>query len=145
MKTWITSISLTTLIGISSLGITARSAPTIANDQQQNTYSIFMLVKTTNAWLELPPEERFAFLDTEIDPILEAHSQVKMRFYDTEGFNSRVSDVIIWETTDLEQYQSVVEKLRESEFWGTYFEVVEILPGIENAYARNYDIEPYGQ
>ena len=145
MKTWITSISLTTLIGISSLGITARSAPTIANDQQQNTYSIFMLVKTTNAWLELPPEERFAFLDTDIDPILEAHSQVKMRFYDTEGFNSRVSDVIIWETTDLEQYQSVVEKLRESEFWGTYFEVVEILPGIENAYARNYDIEPYGQ
>ncbi len=65
--------------------------------------------------------------------------------FDTEGFNSRVSDDIVWETKDLEQYQLVVEKLRECKFWRTYFEVVEILPGIENAYADNYDVQPCGQ
>lgn len=104
-----------------------------------------MLIKTTNVWLNLPPKQRFTFLDSDIKPILEAHPAVKMRFFDTEGFNSRVSDVIIWETKNLEQYQLVVEKLRESKFWGTYFEIVEILPGIENAYAQSYSVEPYGQ
>jgi hypothetical protein len=32
-----------------------------------------------------------------------------------------------------------VEELRESPFWDRYFEVVEILPGVEDAYAKNYD------
>lgn len=110
---------------------------------ERQTYSVFMLVKTTNEWLALTPEERFAFLDTDIKPILESHPAVKMRFFDTEGFNSRVTDVIVWESDSLSSYQGVVEKLRESKFWGTYFEVVEILPGIENAYANHYNMDAY--
>ncbi|NJN38007.1 MAG: darcynin [Acaryochloridaceae cyanobacterium CSU_3_4] len=106
-------------------------------------YTIFMLVKTTNEWLSLSPDKRFAFLDSDIRPILNAYPEVKMRFFDTEGFNSRVTDVIIWETQDLERYQTVVEKLRESKFWDTYFEVTEILLGIENAYASHYEVKPY--
>lgn len=114
-------------------------------EKQQTIYSIFMLVKTTNAWINLPPDSRFAFFDSEIEPILKAHPSVKMRFFDTEGFNSRVTDVMVWETADLDRYQLVVEKLRESKFWGSYFDIVEILPGIENAYAKNYNVKPYGQ
>jgi hypothetical protein len=108
-------------------------------------HTIFMLVKTTNTWLALPPAERFGFLDTDINPILTAHPTVKMRFFDAEGFNSRVTDVIVWETVDLAQYRAVVEGLRESRFWGTYFEVVEIILGAENAYADHYQVTPYGQ
>lgn len=67
-----------------------------------------------------------------------------MRILDTEGFSARVSDIIVWKTTDLDAWQSVVENLRESRFWGTYFEVIDILPGIENAYAKHYDMVPYG-
>jgi hypothetical protein len=107
-------------------------------------YTIFMLVKTTNVWLALSPPERFAFLDTDINPILQAHPLVKMRFFDAEAFNSRVTDVILWETSDLGQYSSVVERLRESRFWGLYFEVVEIIPGVENAYAEHYQVMAYG-
>jgi hypothetical protein len=33
----------------------------------------------------------------------------------------------------------VVEALRETPFWDRYFDIVEILPGVENAYAKNYD------
>ncbi len=121
----------------------ATISPTL--EKQQPIYSIFMLVKTTNAWLNLRPDCRFAFLNSEIEPILKAHPSVKMRFFDTEGFNSKVTDVILWSTADLDQYQLVVEKLRESKFWGTYFDVVEIIPGIENAYADNYNVKPYGQ
>ena len=120
------------------------STSTPTDREQNTTYSMFMLVKTTNAWISLTPKERFAFFDSDIEPILEAYPTVKMRFFDTEGFNSRVTDVIIWSTKNLEQYQLVIEKLRESKFWGTYFEIVEILPGIENAYAQSYGVAPYG-
>jgi Darcynin, domain of unknown function len=108
------------------------------------TYTIFMLVKTTNDWLALLPAERFAFLDTDINPILQVHPTVKMRFFDAEGFNSRVTDVVVWETADLGQYSAVVERLRESRFWGRYFDVVEIIPGVENAYAEHYQVAAYG-
>jgi hypothetical protein len=107
-------------------------------------FHIFMLVKTTPAWLALDPKARFAYLEKDVQPLLEEHAAVRMRFYDTEAYNSRVTDVIVWDTTDLAQYQSLVEKLRETRFWGTYFEVVEILPGLENAYAAHYDVEPLG-
>jgi hypothetical protein len=102
-----------------------------------------MLIKTTQEWLSLSPESRFAFLDNDINPILKKYPEVRMRFFDTEGFNSRVTDVIVWETQDLEKYQAVVETLRESKFWGSYFDIVEILPGIENGYAKHYDVKPY--
>ena len=114
-----------------------------AVNEQRQTFSIFMLVKTTNVWLTLSPEERFAFLDREINPILQKYPDVNMQFFDTEGFNSRVTDVVLWKTQDLESYQAVVENLREGNFWGTYFEVIEILPGIENAYASYYEVDPY--
>lgn len=125
--------------------INARTVPAsvdVIAPSQPQPYSIFMLLKTTSTWLSLSPDQRFAFLETDIRPILKAHPGVKMRFFDTEGFNSRVTDVMIWETEDLSAYQSVVEALRESNFWDTYFEIVEILPGIENGYANHYEVDP---
>ena len=38
-------------------------------------------------------------------------------------------------------YQLLIDALRETPFWGRYFEVVEILVGVENGYARNYGVE----
>lgn len=108
------------------------------------THTLFMMVKTTNAWLARSPQERFAYLGASIEPILKQHPAVKMRFFDSEAFSSRVTDVIVWETQQLREYQAVVEKLRETEFWGTYFDVVEIIPAIENAYAAHYDVKPVG-
>ena len=106
------------------------------------THTIFMLVKTTTTWLALAPPARFAFLGDVIVPILKANPTVTMRFFDSEAFYARASDVIAWETADLGAYQRVVEALRESSFWGTYFDVVEIIPSIENAYAAHYGVAP---
>jgi len=65
-----------------------------------------------------------------------------MRFFDSEAFTSDCSDVILWETTDVLAYQALVDELRETDFWSTYFDVLQIVPAIENAYARHYDVEP---
>ena len=107
------------------------------------TFTIFMIVKTTNTWLKLAPKERFGFLDKTIQPILKNHQNVKMRFYDSEAFTGKASDVIVWETSDLQSYQHLVEELRESNFWGTYFDILDIIPSIENAYADHYDVKAY--
>jgi hypothetical protein len=102
----------------------------------------FMLVKTTNIWLQLSSKERFQFLETTISPILQKHPLVKMRFFDSEAFSGHYTDVLMWEASEVKDYQFLVEELRETRFWGTYFEIVEIVPAIENAYALYYEVEP---
>jgi chlorite dismutase len=99
----------------------------------------FMLVKTTVAWLQLTANERFEFLETTISPILKQHPSVKMRFFDSEAFSGHYTDVLMWETPEVKNYQFLVERLRETLFWGTYFEIV---PAIENAYALYYEVDP---
>jgi hypothetical protein len=105
-------------------------------------HTIFMHVKTTAQWLKLTPTDRFAFLGTTIQPILKQHPTVKMRFYDSEFFSARISDVIVWETADLVAFRRLVDRLRETMFWGTYFDVVDIIASVENDYADSYDRAP---
>ena len=118
------------------------TAPVLQSEA--SAYSIFLLVRATPAWLALSPEERFGFLEEEIQGRLEDHPAVSLRFWDVEHFSARVSDVLLFETQDLSQYRSLVEGIRETLFWDHYFEVLEILPGIENAYAEHYEVAPFG-
>lgn len=108
-------------------------------------FTIFLMLQTQTAWLEKSPEERFAFLETTVKPILAKHPDVSLRFYDSEFYNSRVTDVAMLETSNLGAYNSLVEDLRETPFWGTYFDVVEVIPAVENAYADHYDKQPVQQ
>ncbi|MEN9566973.1 MAG: hypothetical protein RLZZ69_2169 [Cyanobacteriota bacterium] len=98
----------------------------------------FMLVKTTNTWLQIPVKERFEFQAKIITPILQKYPAVKMRFFDSEAFSGHVTDVLMWETSNILEYQFLIEELRETLFWGTYFEVVEIIPAIEDAHLLSY-------
>jgi len=108
------------------------------------TMTLFMLVRTTPAWLALPPKERFAFFDAHVEPLLAAQPAVKLRFYDAEFYDARVSDVLVWETPDQAAYRTIVEGLRETPFWDHYFHIVDIIPAIENAYADHYDAKVIG-
>jgi hypothetical protein len=101
----------------------------------------FMLVKTTNLWLQMPPTERMQYLDERLRPILVKWPSVRLRYFDAEAFTTRCTDVMMWECGDIHAYQSVIKSLRETLFWGTYFEIVEIIPAIEDAYADYYGVE----
>ena len=105
-------------------------------------HAFTMLVHTTPTWLRMPPPERFAFVDETIRPLLARHPAVALRFFDAEAFSARYTDMLLWETADVLAYQALVEELRETPFWGTYFEVVEIIPMIENGFAHQYGVEP---
>ncbi|MCK2244549.1 MULTISPECIES: darcynin family protein [unclassified Crossiella] len=107
------------------------------------TLTAFMLVKTTRAWLDLTVEQRVAAFTTEILPAVNDKVRgVRSRFYDTEFYSARVTDIWAWEAVDHEAYQLLVEALRDTPFWDHYFEVVEILLGVENAYAKNNGLDP---
>jgi hypothetical protein len=105
--------------------------------------TVFMLVKTMPEWLGFTVDERFRQLAEHVEPILQKYcDRVKLRFYDVEFYNARVTDLWVWDVADHDGYQLLVEELRETPFWDRYFEIVEILPGVENAYAKNYGRAP---
>ncbi|MGA7806843.1 darcynin family protein [Bradyrhizobium sp.] len=105
--------------------------------------TVFMLVKTTPEWLGFPVERRYELAREHLTPIVKKHALgVSLRFFDVEFYSARVTDIWMWEARDHHAYQLLVEELRESPFWDRYFEVVEILTGVENAYAKNYDRQP---
>ncbi len=106
--------------------------------ESRSVLTVFMLVKTNAEWLALPVEQRYAELLEHLQPALDAHPTVQLRWYDTEFYSARVTDTWMWETSDAHEYELVVEELRETPLWDRYFSVVEILPGVLNAYADNY-------
>jgi len=113
------------------------------NLQAPISLTVFMLVKTTPEWLGFSIDERFKLLAAQMEPILRKHqTKVTLRFYDVEFYSARVTDLWVWEATDHQAYELLVEDLRETPFWDRYFQIVEILPGVENAYAKNYNRTP---
>jgi hypothetical protein len=111
--------------------------------QRAIALTAFMLVKSMPEWLGFTGEERFKLLVKHIEPILKKHRpKVTLLLYDLEFYSARVTDLWVWETTDHHAYELLVEDLRETPFWNRYFQIVEILPGVENAYAKNSKRNP---
>jgi Darcynin, domain of unknown function len=108
----------------------------------QDDLTVFVLVRTTPEWLAFSIDQRFSHFERYMNPILKKYeNQVRFRFFDTEFFSARVTDVWVWEAKSRHAYELIVEELRETPLWDRFFAVVEILAGVENAYARNYNRE----
>jgi darcynin-like uncharacterized protein len=109
-------------------------------EESQDDLTVFMMVKTSPEWLGFSIDQRFDAFNRYMIPILKKYeNQVRLRFFDTEFFSTRVTDVWVWEAKSRHAYELVVEDLRETPLWDRFFSIVEILAGVENAYARNYD------
>ncbi|MFC0862202.1 darcynin family protein [Sphaerimonospora cavernae] len=115
----------------------------MSTEQAEATVTAFMLVKTTPEWLAMTVQERVDAFATQVVPAIEARTAgVRSRFYDTEFYSARVTDVWVWEADDHHAYRLLVDALRETPFWDRYFEVVDLLVGTENGYARTYGVAP---
>ncbi|MFF9431202.1 darcynin family protein [Streptomyces sp. NPDC014746] len=115
----------------------------MAADRTASPVTAFLLVKTTPEWLAMTVEERVRAFTTQVIPVIEARTRgVRSRFYDTEFYSARVTDVWVWEADDHDAYRLLIDALRETPFWDRYFEVVDLLVGIENGYARTYGLPP---
>jgi hypothetical protein len=104
--------------------------------------TVFTLVKTTREFLGVSIDTRFALIKEHLEPLLLKYKDtVRLRFFDVEFYTARVTDIWMWEAASHHDYELLVEELRETPLWDHYFLILEILPGVENAYASNYNRE----
>lgn len=102
-------------------------------------HAFFVLVRALPAWLRLSREKRTQIRFNEIGPLLEQYPQVAARSFDAEAYHARSSDVFMFETADLRAYYFLIEALRDGSIFSVpFFEVVEIIPAIENGF-RQYE------
>jgi len=105
----------------------------------QPILTFFMSLRSQPTWLALSRQQRADFIAGVVRPIFAGYPQVKLRFYDAEAFSGRCSDLAVFETTDVQAYAFLIDALRDTPFLGLpYFEVLEIIPAIEDGYA-DYD------
>jgi hypothetical protein len=99
--------------------------------------TVFMLVKTTSEWLDLPADRRFQLMRDQAEPVLRKYqASIRLRTYDVAFYATRVTDVWVWEARDHAAYQRLLENLRETGFWDRYFAIIEILTGVENEFVQ---------
>lgn len=100
------------------------------------TYTIFMLLRTMPDWLRLKRDERSAIAQEAFSFALK-DGKVAFSYHDAEAFSARATDVAVFKTPDLYTYYTMVERLRDSKlFTVPYFEVVDIIPTIEDGYRQ---------
>ena len=99
----------------------------------------FVSLKSQAAWLRLTRTERAEFVRETVRPILATYAQVRVRYYDAEAFTGRCTDMMVFETADTQAYAFLFDALRDTAFFSLpYFEVVDIIPALEDGY-EGYD------
>ncbi len=97
--------------------------------------TIFLLLRATTAWLRLERAERSRIAEEQMGAAFARYESVQMRFFDMEAFTARCSDVMMLECDNLQDYSFLMDELRDSDMFRIpYFEVVDILPGIEESH-----------
>jgi hypothetical protein len=101
--------------------------------------TFFMSLRSQPSWLAFTRQQRADFIAEVVQPIFARHHAVKLRFYDAEAFSGRCTDMAVFETADIRAYTFLVDALRDTPFLGLpHFEVLDVIPSIENSY-RDYD------
>ncbi|EPP6261010.1 darcynin family protein [Cronobacter sakazakii] len=96
------------------------------------TVTLFMLVKANRSWLDASADERQRNIDTHLAPLLTQYEgALRLRYFDTEFYSARISDIWIWEAANHAVWQGFTEALRDTPFWNDFFEIKEILQGVE--------------
>jgi len=104
--------------------------------EKQKPYTILVLMNATPKWLSLTRDERSKFTEKELTPIfVRVSNTVSVRLFDSEYFHSCVSDFMIVNTTNLDDYKLLIELLRDTKIYGVpYFEIKDIIAGQENLF-----------
>jgi len=97
-------------------------------------WTVFMLLKTRPDWLALNRTDRARIAGEAFASAL-PDDRVRLRYFDAEAFSGKCTDVAMFETDDLQAYYFAVERLRDTPLFShPYFEVVEIIPAMEDGF-----------
>lgn len=105
------------------------------------TMTFFMSLRSQPAWLALSRQQRADYIAAHVRPVFATYPQVRLRFYDAEAFSGRCTDMAVFVTADLRAYGFLVDALRDIAFFGLpYFEVLDVIPALEDGYV-DYNAE----
>jgi len=103
-------------------------------------FSLFLLLRTTPAWLALSRDERNNIAGQAMNLALSGQA-VSLRYFDAEAFSGRCTDLALLSAMDLRACYKVIERLRDSPLFSVpYFEVVDIIPTLEDGF-RAFEAE----
>ncbi len=95
--------------------------------------TFFMLLAATRHWRELDPAARREVFDATLAIVFNGFPALRMSHYAAGAFDTRCSDVIVWQAGDVAQYHEAIALLRREAFFGApLFEIVEVIAGVED-------------
>lgn len=99
-------------------------------------YTFFVHMNATKEWLKLARKERNDFFETIEKEILTNFPGITLRLFDVEAFSTRCSDIVMFESDDIQEYYFMMESLRDSKIYTVpYFEIIDIFPAIEDGFS----------
>lgn len=100
------------------------------------SYTVLILMEATPAWLALTRAKRNTFFEEHIAPVLSRYkASCRVSIFDSEYFHGSISDFMIVETNDLQQYRFMIEELRDTSLYSIpYFNIKDIVAGVENGF-----------
>lgn len=105
-------------------------------------YAFFLLLRATPAWLSLTRAQRRGIVAQHLTPLLAQSPELSARHFDAEAFSTVCSDVMLIEASDPAHHYGFVERLRDSPLMTVpYFELVQIIPAIEDGFRRFEEAE----
>ena len=95
------------------------------------SHAAFLLLTATPTWLALEGPERERVVAQELRPILDRHRHaVNARYYDTEAYTARASDLLVLEFDDPASHTKLIDELRSSPMFNVpYFTLEDLLVG----------------
>lgn len=101
-------------------------------------YAFFIQLRALPDWLRLPRAQRRQLGETHLHALLPRYAgRLRLRHFDAEAFSAPCSDLMLVETDDPLLHYDFMERLRDSPLITVpYFEVLQILPAIEEGYVE---------
>ena len=108
-------------------------------------YAVFILLRATEQWLRLTREARRRLSDEHVGTALQRLPALKLRYFDAEAFSADCSDIMLIETTDTVQKNTIPAPRRQSAMpkqlldvavncWRTHFTRLSPYVNLERAF-----------
>ncbi len=104
-------------------------------------YQVLLLLRATPKWLALSKTYREKIFTDVLYPLFLNYTEaLQIQLFSSEAFHATVSDVVRIETANIEIYYQFLLQLKSSKIFSEeYFELQDLVVGIENGFSKFND------
>jgi Darcynin, domain of unknown function len=91
-----------------------------------------MLLNATSRWRALDDADRREVFDAALVLVFNGYPALRMTHYATGASRSGCTHMIVWETTEVAQYEEALDALASTPLFGNrLFEIVDVIAGVD--------------